>query len=95
MKTIEIEKVYRNNKAIHYILTRETSDEVINDFVENWCENDPCGQIYGYSYSWKVVEDKEIIQSAINKEIEKSNKKIQSLKEWLDEIEIYNLNLKK
>ena len=45
MKTIEIEKVYRNNKAIHYILTRETSDEVINDFAENWCENDPGGQI--------------------------------------------------
>lgn len=80
MKVVRINKTFRNGYREHFLVFEADMDiEAINDSVENWCEKDPGGGNYGYSFEWEFIEDKALIRDAITKEINRLNNQIQSL----------------
>lgn len=91
MKIIKINKSYRNGKKVHYLVKDDSiSEEDIKDAVEEWCDNDTSGSVYGYSYSYSIVEDKEKIKDVLNKELSKIDSNIEYHNSAINE-----LNLKK
>ncbi len=80
MKVVKINKTFRNGSEEHFLVFEDNVDiEAIDDSVENWCERDPSGQNYGYSWEWEFIEDRVIISDVITKEINKLHNQIQSL----------------
>ena len=55
------------------------SDISIDELVEEWCESDPAGANYGYSYEWSLVEDKTLINEVLKNEIKIVDDKINFL----------------
>lgn len=90
MKFITIEKKYRNAHEIYDdVIPDIFTDEDITDYVENFCDREPGGQSYGYSYSWDFLEDKERINIVLNKELTNSINKLKSLNKYIMEVENY------
>lgn len=80
MKVVKVIKSYRNGSSEHFLVfAKDMDDESITDNVEYWCDKDPNGHSYGYSYSWEVVEDKKIIQSVIKDKINEIDIEIKNL----------------
>lgn len=67
MKVIKIEKYYNAGVVKHnlVLLDEPYSNDDIDSIVEDWCESDPSGMNYGYSYEWWFVEDKEEIDNIL------------------------------
>lgn len=80
MKVIKINKIYQNGSISHFkVLNGDITNDNINSIVEEWCENELTGKIYGYSYNWELVEDKTQIKQIIKNKIEITNNKITKL----------------
>jgi len=94
MKVVKIIKNSRNTIREHFLvlLNEPYSDDDINCLVEDWCETDPAGMSYGYTYEWSFVEDENLIKKILDKEIKFINRRIESLNS--DKLEIEN-HLKK
>lgn len=67
MNVIKIVKYYNAGVVKHnlVLLDEPYSNDDIDSIVEDWCESDPCGMNYGYSYEWWFVEDKEEIDNIL------------------------------
>ena len=77
MKVIEIKKIYRSGERIgHIFVPDDSSEDDILYRVEEWAEEDPSGQNYGYSVNYDEVTDK-------GKLIELTEKRIARLKDML------------
>lgn len=77
MKVIEIKKIYRSGERIgHIFVPDDSSEDDILYRVEDWAEEDPSGQNYGYSVNYDEVTDK-------GKLIELTEKRIARLKDML------------
>lgn len=80
MKVIDINKRYRNGTKTHFLVLDDSyTNEGIDCAVEEWCDSDPAGANYGYSYEWKIVEDPDLIKNVINDKIKIINNQIDSL----------------
>lgn len=80
MKVVKINKTFRNGNEEHFLVFEDDMDiEAIDDSVENWCEKEPSGHNYGYSWEWEFIEDKALIRDVITKEINRLYNQIQSL----------------
>ncbi len=52
MIVIKINKIYQNGSISHFkVLNSDITKENIDDLVEDWCNNDYIGQVYGYTYN--------------------------------------------
>lgn len=83
MKIVRINKTTRNKATEHFlVLFNEpyTNDE-INSLVEEWCDNDPSGMSYGYSYTWEFEEDERYINIILKDKIKTIERKIESLED--------------
>lgn len=69
MKVIEIIKRYRNGEIKHHMVIEHEDEESINDLVEEWCEREGSGHNYGWSSTWKFVEDAEVKKKVISEDI--------------------------
>jgi len=89
MKIVKINKSYRNGNIEHFLvlLDEPYSNDDIDCLVEEWCENEPNGMNYGYSYDWWFVEDKELISAILKDKIKNIDSKIESLKTKKCELE--------
>jgi hypothetical protein len=82
IKMIKIIKKYRNGSKEHFLTLLneyEYSNIDIDCLVEEWCENDGSGMIYGYTYTWSFVEDIESIKKILIDEIKSTENGIESL----------------
>lgn len=70
MKVVEVTKRHRSGEHKHTMIVDTDSDDSIDDAVRYWVEEDPSGQVYGYSWGWIIVTDPELIKKAYEKEIE-------------------------
>ncbi len=71
---VKINKKYRNGQKEHFLVLYEGeikyTNDIINDSVEEWCEDDPSGRTSGgYSYLWVIVTDFDIIEKVLNNEL--------------------------
>ena len=104
MKVVKINKHYRNATREYFLvllinedlpepllpfIDEPYSNEDTNSFVEEWCERDPSGMNYGYTYEWCFVEDKEVINNVLKDKIKIINSQIETLKTKKCEIERY------
>jgi hypothetical protein len=60
MIVIEITKRYRNGEIKHNMVIDCEDEESINDLVEDWCDREGSGANYGWTSTWKKVEDAEV-----------------------------------
>lgn len=90
MKVVKIRKSYRNGENIKYLVLNDSVKESsIEYLVESWCEKDPSGLNYGYSYKYEIVEDRKTIEMVLSKELEEINLKISKLNNKSKEIKDY------
>lgn len=90
MKVIDVRKRVVSGEIKHYLVVdSDSTDDEINNDVEDWCESDPSGTSYGYSYNWSVVDDKDIIDLALKLRVEKIEKSLKRLQEEKEKIERY------
>ena len=70
MKVIKIKKSYRSGIKEHFLVLEDwRTEEGIVCEVEDWCDEEPSGSNYGYSYKWEYVTDETLIKSIIEKKI--------------------------
>lgn len=90
MKVIKIDKTYRNGTISHFkVIHDEMSKEGIDNLVEMWCEDDPTGQSYGYTYDWNFVDDKDKIRGILKHNIDLTKSKINKLIDEKNRMEKY------
>jgi len=91
MKVVKINKSYRNGTKEHFLvlLDEPYSNDDINYLVGEWCEIEPSGMNYGYSYEWWFVEDDELINTILKDKIKVVDSKIKALKTKKCEMERY------
>lgn len=91
MKIIKINKNYRshNVEAFLVLFGERISNDDIECAVEEWCENEPSGQSYGYAYNWEFVKDELTIHEVLNNKIQDFNFKIENFQTKINEIEDY------
>lgn len=70
MKVVEVTKKHRSGEHKHIMLIDSDSDDVIDDAVRYWVEQDPSGQVYGYSWEWVVITDPMQLKQAYIKELD-------------------------
>lgn len=80
MRVVKINKSFRNGNKKHFLvlLNEVCSNDDIDSFVEEWCESEPSGMNYGYTYEWLFVED--TINMVLINKLKIINNKINSLK---------------
>lgn len=88
VKVIEITKSYRNMgvdgiKTHCLVLDKNAKKKDIEDIVDNWCKQDPDGQVYGWGVKWKVVSDKSVIREVLEKEIVRIDQNIKTETAWM------------
>lgn len=95
MKVIDIKKHYRNGTKQHYLVLfgESFSDDTIDEKVSDWCESEPSGLTYGYSYDWNYVEDKDTIINVLHNEKLILNQKITKLINDKNSIDIFIYNM--
>mgnify|MGYP000976694726 CR=1 FL=1 len=94
MIVIKINKIYQNGSISHFkVLNSDITKENIDDLVEDWCNNDHIGQVYGYTYNWEYIENKDLIKQVIINKIDTINNKIKDLKNEKNDLKNYLLNL--
>ena len=91
MKVVKINKSYRNGTKEHFLvlLDEPYSNDDIDYLVEEWCEDEPSGSNYGYTYEWRFVEDEELINTILKDKIKIVEHKIERLKTEKCEMERY------
>ena len=91
MKVVKINKSYRSGTKEHFLvlLDEPYSNDDINYLVEEWCEYEPSGSNYGYTYEWRFVEDEELINTILKDKIKIVEHKIERLKTEKCEMEKY------
>jgi len=91
MKAVKINKSYRNGTKEHFLvlLDEPYSKGDINYLVEEWCESEPSGMNYGYSYNWWFVEDDELTNTILKDKIKIIDSQIEVLKAKKCEMEKY------
>lgn len=91
MKLIKINKQYRNGEKIHYLFfsDSEVTDGHIESEVERWCDEDPNGLNYGYTFDWSVVQDPSEIKMALTYKINVTNLEINNLQKERFDMQIY------
>ena len=89
MKVIRIKKSYRNGTKEHFLVLLNDSQDNIDYLVEDWCESEPSGMNYGYSFEWSFVEDEKLIKSILKDKIKLMNNQIETLKNKKCEMEKY------
>lgn len=100
MKTIKINKSFRNGiKVLYVIVPDDYSDFQINESVEEECNKDLCGQSYGYNTEWEVETDIDVTTKVITDKItnidykrSKLEKERDNLTDYLYDINISQLN---
>jgi hypothetical protein len=82
MKVVKIKKGYRNGTKEHFLvlLDEPYSNDDIDCLVEEWCESEPSGMSYGYTYEWLFVEDAELINTILKDKIKNIEAQIEALK---------------
>jgi len=82
MLVIKIKKSYRNGVIEHILVLSgdDYDDDYIDYYVNEWCENNSAGSVYGYSYEWEIVLDEKIIEKALKNKIKLIDLDINSLK---------------
>lgn len=82
MKVVKINKSYRSGTKEHFLvlLDEPYSNDDIDYLVEEWCEDEPSGSYYGYTYEWWFVEDEELINTILKDKIKILESKIERLK---------------
>lgn len=83
LKVVKINKRYRNGSKEHFLVITESSkfsNDDIFSLVEEWCENDSSGAMYGYNFDWEFVEDEKIKESVLKEETKNIELKIERLK---------------
>ena len=71
------------------LLDEPYSNDDIDYLVEEWCESEPSGMSYGYTYEWWFVEDTELINTILKDKIKILESKIERLKTEKCEMERY------
>ena len=91
MKLVKINKSYRSGTKEHFLvlLDEPYSEDDVNYLVEEWCESDPAGMNYGYTYEWWFVEDEELINTILKDKIMIVEREIEALKTKKCEMESY------
>ena len=91
MKVVKINKSYRNGTKEHFLvlLDEPYSEDDVNYLVEEWCDSDPAGMNYGYTYEWWFVEDEELINTILKDKIMIVEREIEALKTKKCEMERY------
>ena len=91
MKVVKINKSYNSGTKEHFLvlLDEPYSNDDINYLVEDWCESEPSGMNYGYSYEWWFVEDDELINTILKDKIKIIDSQIEVLKAKKCEMEKY------
>lgn len=91
MKVVKIHKRYRGGTKEHFLvlLDEPYSNDDIDYLVEEWCEDEPSGSNYGYTYEWWFVEDTEIINTILKDKIKIAEREIETLKTKKCEMERY------
>lgn len=91
MKVLKIYKSYRSGTKEHFLvlLDEPYSNDDIDNIVEEWCESDSSGMIYGYDYKWCFVEDEELINNILKDNIKNTEREIELLKTKKCEMERY------
>lgn len=91
MKVVKINKSYRSGTKEHFLvlLDEPYSNDDIDYLVEEWCEDEPSGSSYGYTYEWWFVEDEELINTILKDKIKIVERKIERLKTEKCEMERY------
>jgi hypothetical protein len=82
MKIVKINKRYRNGTKEHFLvlLDEPYSNDDIDYLVEEWCESEPSGMNYGYTYEWLFVDDKTLISNILRDKIKITESQINTLK---------------
>jgi hypothetical protein len=82
MKVVKINKSYNSGTKEHFLvlLNEPYSNDDINYLVEEWCESEPSGMNYGYSYEWWFVEDNELINTILKDKIKVVDSQIEAFK---------------
>lgn len=66
MKVVKIIKKYRNGSIEHFLLVPDDRSNINIEFdVQEWCESNQSGLIYGYDYDWSIVEDLDLIKKVL------------------------------
>ena len=91
MKVIDIKKHYCNGTKQHYLVLfgENYTDEAIQYEVEDWCDSDPSGSCYGYTYNWSNVIDRDILIDVLHNEKLLINGKISRLIKSVDNIDTF------
>lgn len=100
MKTIKINKSYRNASVILYMIVPDNyTDYDINESAEEICENEQGGKCHGYNMNWEVETNIDVITKVIDDEIEYIDHKRSKLElerdnlmDYLHDIHISQLN---
>jgi len=97
MKIVKIKKFYRNGTKEHFLvlLDESYSNDDIDCEVEEWCESEPNGMNYGYSYEWDFVNDKNIINDVLVKKLHILNNEINVRNIAMDKIGYYMKQINK
>lgn len=91
MKVVKIHKSYGCGTKEHFLvlLDEPHSNNSIDYLVEEWCESEPSGMNYGYTYEWWFVEDTRLINTILKDKIKITEHEIEALKTKKCEMERY------
>ena len=100
MKTIKINKSFRNGiKVLYVIIPDDYSDFQINESVEEECYKDSRGESYGYDSDWEIETNDDVITKVIDDKITNIDYKRSKLElerdnlmDYLHDIHISQLN---
>jgi hypothetical protein len=84
LTVVQITKSYRNGKLNKILVINADDDDDIDSQVEEWCNNDSSGVVYGWTATWEEVTDKEVIMKAMIDKIKSIEESIQYKIEKLD-----------
>ena len=95
VKVFRLKKHYRNGTKEHDLVLKEhqcDSDDSVEYYVTEWCDNEPSGQVYGWRVDWEEVTEAKAVKQAIQNKIDKLNKQVTYLEnekmEWEDQLEL-------
>ncbi len=81
MKIVKIKKDYRNGTREHFLVL--FNEPYLNDdidcLVEEWCDSEPSGMSWGYTYEWEFVKDTELINKILKDKIKGIDYQIEML----------------
>jgi len=81
MKIVKIKKNTRSSIIEHFLILppEPFTDNIVDEFVEEWCESDTGGSYYGYSFSWDYVKDDILKKDILEDKIDQIEDNIKSL----------------